>query len=311
MPSPLFPIFIAGHRGMVGSAVVRALEARGRENPLLRSRADLDLMDAAAVDAFFAAERPASVVLCAARVGGIHANRTFPADFMRENIGISFNVINAALRHRVPRLLNLGSSCIYPREAPQPLREETLLTGPLEQTNEAYALAKIAALKFCQYIRQQHGLLYHSAMPTNLYGPGDNYHPEHSHVIPGLLRRFHEAKVSGADSVRIWGTGSARREFLHADDLAEALLVLLEAENPPDIVNVGAGKDIPILELAHLIAETVGFQGQIETDPTMPDGTPRKLMDISRITALGWRPRHSLREGLRHAYQNAIETGSI
>ncbi|MCC5847861.1 MAG: GDP-L-fucose synthase [Verrucomicrobia bacterium] len=304
---PLPPIFVAGHRGMVGSAVVRALRARGHERILTRTRGELDLLDAAAVNDFFARERPKTVILCAAKVGGIHANRSFPADFMRENLGIALNVIEAARAHGVTRLLNLGSSCIYPRDAAQPLREEALLTGPLETTNEAYALAKIAALKLCAYIRQQYGLLFHSAMPTNLYGPGDNYHPENSHVIPGLLRRLHEAKVSGADSVTIWGTGTPRREFLHADDLAEALLYLLEAEDPPDVVNIGAGKDIPIRELADLIAETVGFQGQIHTDPSMPDGTPRKCLDISKITALGWRPRIPLKAGLEKTYADFRE----
>lgn len=302
MLSPDTRIFIAGHRGMVGSAVVRALRARGFENLLTRTRQELDLMDSAAVDAFFASERPQAVVHCAARVGGIHANRTYPAEFMRENIGVSFNVIDAAHRHGTERLLYLGSSCIYPREAPQPLREEYLLTAPLESTNEAYALAKITALKYCQYLRQQHGRLFHSAMPTNLYGPGDNYHPENSHVIPGMLRRFHEAKEHGSDSVTIWGTGTVRREFLHVDDLANGLLTLLQTGNPPDIVNIGSGEDLTIRALAEIIAGVIGFKGEILQNPDMPDGTPRKCLDISRMNALGWTPTLSLEEGLRQTY---------
>ncbi len=304
------PIFVAGHRGMVGRAVVRALQARGYGNILTRSRESLDLLDAGAANDFFARHQPKTVILCAARVGGIHANRSFPTEFMRDNLLIALNVIEAARKHGVTRLLNLGSSCIYPRDAPQPLREDALLTGPLEPTNEAYALAKIAALKLCTYVRRQYGLCYHSAMPTNLYGTGDNYHPEHSHVIPGLLRRFHEAKVSGADSVTIWGTGTPRREFLHADDLAAALLHLLETESPPDVVNIGTGKDIPIRELATLIAETVGFQGRILTNPHMPDGTPRKCLDTGKITALGWSPRIPLKIGLKKTYADfLLESG--
>jgi GDP-L-fucose synthase len=302
MLTPDTRIFVAGHRGMVGSAVCRALTAKGCKNLLTRSRQELDLMDPAAVNAFFAAEKPEVVIHCAARVGGIHANRTYPAEFMRENIGVSFNVIDAAHRHDTGRLLYLGSSCIYPREAPQPLREDYLLTSPLEPTNEAYALAKITSLKYCQYLRNQYGRLYHSAMPTNLYGPGDNYHPENSHVIPGMLRRFHEAKVSGAESVTIWGTGTVRREFLHVDDLAAGLLALLEVEDPPDIVNIGSGEDLTIRALAELVAEVAGFKGEILQNPDMPDGTPRKCLDISRIRALGWSPAIPLKEGLRKTY---------
>lgn len=308
MLTPDTRIFIAGHRGMVGSAVLRALAARGFTRLLTRTRQQLDLMDPAAVNAFFAAEKPEVVVHCAARVGGIHANRTYPAEFMRENIGVSFNVIDAAHRHHTRRLLYLGSSCIYPREAPQPLREESLLTSPLEPTNEAYALAKITALKYCQYLRTQHGRLYHSAMPTNLYGPGDNYHPENSHVIPGLLRRFHEAKISRADSVIMWGTGTVRREFLHVDDLAAGILTLLQAENPPDIVNIGSGTDLTIRELAELIARVTGFPGTIVQNPDMPDGTPRKCLDISRIRALGWSPTLPLEDGLRQTYRDFLAT---
>ncbi len=306
MLAPDTRIFVAGHRGMVGSAVCRALAARGCRNLLTRTRQELDLMDSAAVNDFFAAEKPEVVIHCAARVGGIHANRTYPAEFMRENIGVSFSVIDAAHRHGTRRLLYLGSSCIYPREAPQPLKEESLLTSTLEPTNEAYALAKITALKYCQYLRNQYGLLFHSAMPTNLYGPGDNYHPENSHVIPGMLRRFHEAKLSGAESVTIWGTGTVRREFLHVDDLAAGLLALVETENPPDIVNIGSGEDLTIRALAERIAEVVGFKGQILQNPDMPDGTPRKCLDISRIRALGWAPTLPLKEGLRQTYADFI-----
>ena len=299
-------IFVAGHRGMVGSAVCRALRARGCQQLLTRTRHELDLMDPAAVDAFFTAEKPEVVIHCAARVGGIHANRTWPAEFMRENIGVSFSVIDAAHKHGTGRLLFLGSSCIYPREAPQPLREEYLLTSPLETTNEAYALAKITALKYCQYLRHQYGVLFHSAMPTNLYGPGDNYHPENSHVIPGMLRRFHEAKCSGAETVTIWGTGTVRREFLHVDDLASGILTLLEAADPPDIVNIGSGEDLTIRALAECIANVVEFKGKILQNPDMPDGTPRKCLDISRIQALGWSPTLSLKEGLRRTYADFI-----
>ena len=304
--APGTPIFVAGHRGMVGSAVVRALRAAGAAAPLTASRSELDLLDARAVDAFFAEHRPGVVIHCAAKVGGIHANRSFPADFMRENLGVALNVMESAHRHGTHRLLFLGSSCIYPRNAPQPIHEDALLTAPLESTNEAYALAKIAGLKFCAFLRRQYGLLFHSAMPTNLYGPGDNYHPEHSHVIPGLLRRFHEAKISGARTVTIWGTGTARREFLHVDDLAAGLLCLLGVADPPDWVNIGSGVDLPILDLARMIAETVGFSGEILTDPAMPDGTPRKCLDISRMRGFGWRPRISLREGLAATYQDFL-----
>ncbi|MCC5842874.1 MAG: GDP-L-fucose synthase [Verrucomicrobia bacterium] len=306
MLTPETRIFVAGHRGMVGSAVCRALAARGCRNLITRTRRELDLMDPSAVDAFFAAEKPEVVIHCAARVGGIHANRTYPVEFMRENIGVSFSVIDAAHKHGTQRLLYLGSSCIYPREAPQPLREASLLTSPLEPTNEAYALAKITALKYCQYLRNQYGVLFHSAMPTNLYGPGDNYHPENSHVIPGLLRRFHEAKTAGAETVILWGTGTVRREFLHVDDLAAGILALIGAENPPDIVNIGSGKDLTIRALADIVADVVGFKGEILQNPEMPDGTPRKCLDISRIRSLGWTPTISLEEGLRQTYADFV-----
>jgi len=304
-------LFVCGHRGMVGSAVVRVAEASGKYTLLLRTRHELNLQDPAAVHDLFEREKPDAVIHCAARVGGIVANSTFPADFMAENIGVSFSVIDAARRHGTPRLLYLGSSCIYPRLAPQPINESALLGSPLETTNEAYAIAKIASLKYCQYIRQQEGLLYHSAMPTNLYGPHDHYHPTYSHVIPGLLRKFHNAIRAGADSVTVWGSGKVRREFLHVDDLARALLLLLEVDNPPDIVNVGSGTDVTIRELAELIADVTGFKGEIRFDTAMPDGTPRKCLDISKITSLGWNPTIDLPSGLRATYLEAAAAGLL
>ena len=304
-------LFVCGHRGMVGAAVVRAAEASGKYTLLLRSRQELDLQNPDAVNAFFDQERPDAVIHCAARVGGIVANSTFPADFMSENINVSFSVIDAARRHRTSRLLYLGSSCIYPRHAPQPIPETALLGSPLESTNEAYAIAKIAALKYCQYLRQQEGLLFHSAMPTNLYGPKDHYHPTYSHVIPGLLRKFHQAIKTGADTVTVWGTGNVKREFLHVDDLARALLILAETENPPDIVNIGTGTDVTIRELAETIARVTGFHGTINFDTSMPDGTPRKCLDVSRITSLGWCPTTNLESGLRETYQEAAATGLL
>lgn len=284
---------------MVGAAVVRALRTRGPANIVVRTRAELDLTDQAAATAFFRDQQPAAVVFAAARVGGIHANHAFPAPFIRDNLAMAVNAIHAAFESGVRRFLFLGSTCIYPRLAPQPLREDCLLTGPLEPTNEAYALAKIAGLKMCQFYRRQHGVLFHSAMPTNLYGPGDNYHPEHSHVLPALIRRFHEAREAGAESVTIWGTGTPRREFLHVDDLAQALVHLLALDDPPDWVNVGTGTDVTILELARMIAAAVGYEGRIETDPSKPDGTPVKRTDISLIRSTGWEPRIPLAEGLR------------
>ncbi len=299
-------VFVAGHRGMVGSALVRRLRARGDCELLLRDRAQLDLRDAAAVDRFFAAERPEVVLMAAARVGGIEANRTFPVEFLEENLALALNVIRSAFRHDTARLLFLGSSCIYPREAPQPIPETALLTGPLEPTNEAYALAKIAGLKLCQYYRRQHGRLFHSVMPTNLYGPGDYYHPERAHVIPALLRRFHEARAAGRPRVVLWGTGTPRREFLHVDDLADACLHLLELPDPPDWINVGTGTDLTIRELAELIRDITGYTGEMVFDASRPDGTPRKLLDISRLRATGWAPRIPLREGLTATYQDFL-----
>jgi len=264
-------------------------------------------MDAAAVRAFYEREKPDTVIVAAARVGGIHANSSYPAEFLHENLAIAHNTIHEAWRAGVKRLLFLGSSCIYPREAPQPMTEECLLTSQLEPTNEAYAIAKIAGLKLCQFYRRQYGVLFHSAMPTNLYGPGDNYHPENSHVLPALIRRFHEAVRDLAPKVTLWGTGAARREFLHADDLADALLVILAMENPPDWINVGYGSDVTIRELAELIARITGFRGEIAWDPGKPDGTPRKLMDSFKLHATGWQPKYGLENGIRSAYADFLK----
>ncbi|MCB1077288.1 MAG: GDP-L-fucose synthase [Verrucomicrobiae bacterium] len=301
-------LFVAGHRGMVGAALLRAIEKHGfAKATLTATRADLDLTRQADVEAFLHRERPDTVIVAAARVGGIHANAAYPADFAYDNLAIALNLVHAAHLTGVGRLLFLGSSCIYPKFAPQPIAEEALLTGALEPTNEAYAIAKIAGLKLCEYHRRQHGRLFHAVMPCNLYGPGDNYHPENSHVIPGLIRRFHEAKAARAPEVAIWGTGTPRREFLHVDDLAEACLHLLQLDDPPDLANAGSGEDLPILELAALIAEIVGYEGEIRADPARPDGTPRKLMDSSRLFATGWRPAISLRDGLAGAYHDFLE----
>ena len=301
-------LFIAGHRGMVGSALCRA--ARGDYELLTAGRGELDLTDQASTFQWLAEQKPDSVIVAAAKVGGIHANATYPGDFIYQNLAIATNLVEGARRSGVERLLFLGSSCIYPREAPQPMPESCLLTSELEPTNEPYAVAKIAALELCRFYRAQFGLTYHSAMPTNLYGSGDNYHAENSHVIPALIRRFHEAKESRSDSVEIWGTGSPLREFLHVDDLAAACLLLLKTDEPPDWINVGTGKEISILDLAKLIAGVVGFEGSISTDPTKPDGTPRKLLDISKITNLGWRPCVPLEEGLANAYRDFLNSSA-
>lgn len=301
-------LFIAGHRGMVGSALCRA--ARGDYELLTAGRSELDLTDQASTFQWLAEQKPDSVIVAAAKVGGIHANATYPGDFIYQNLAIATNLVEGARRSGVERLLFLGSSCIYPREAPQPMPESCLLTSGLEPTNEPYAVAKIAALELCRFYRAQFGLTYHSAMPTNLYGSGDNYHAENSHVIPALIRRFHEAKESRSDSVEIWGTGSPLREFLHVDDLAAACLLLLKTDEPPDWINVGTGKEISILDLAKLIAGVVGFEGSISTDPIKPDGTPRKLLDISKITNLGWRPCVPLQEGLANAYRDFLNSSA-
>ncbi len=295
-------IWIAGHRGLVGGAILRRLQAEGAANLLLRTHAELDLIDQQAVDAFCAQERPEYVFLAAAKVGGIHANNTYPAEFIRDNLAIQANVIHSAWKHGALKLCFLGSSCIYPKLAPQPLREDSLLTGPLEPTNEWYAIAKIAGIKMCQAYRRQYGFDSISLMPTNLYGIGDNFDAQNSHVLPALIRKFHEAKHRGDATVTIWGTGTPLREFLHADDLADAAVFLMRNYSEEQFINVGTGSDLSIRELAQLVAEVVGFAGTINTDPSKPDGTPRKLMDVSRLHALGWRHRIELREGIAATY---------
>jgi GDP-L-fucose synthase len=297
------PIFVAGHRGLVGSAVVRRLERGGFNNLLLRTSAELDLRDQHAVDSFLQQARPRYVFLAAARVGGIQANASYPADFIRDNLQIQTNVIHAAWRHGVNKLLFLGSSCIYPRLAEQPMKEECLLTGPLEPTNEWYAIAKIAGIKMCQAYRRQHGFNAISAMPTNLYGPGDNFSLEASHVVPALLRKAHEARSAGQSKLVVWGSGAPRRELLHVDDLADALLFLMRHYEGESLINVGCGTDQSIRELAQLIAQVVGFEGSIEFDTSRPDGAPRKLLEVSRLAQLGWSPAIGLRPGLEQTYQ--------
>lgn len=299
-------LFIAGHRGMVGQAIRRRWAEMGRPEPLLADRRTLDLTNQASVDEFFRTEQPDAVVFAAAKVGGIHANDTYPAEFAYDNVMMAANAIHAAYRHGCQRFLFLGSTCIYPRMATQPIDEDSLLTSPLEQTNEAYALAKIMGLKLCEYYRRQYGVLFHSAMPTNLYGPGDNYHPENSHVIPGMIRRFHEAKLAGADTVTVWGSGTPRREFLHVDDLAAGLVHLLDLADPPNWVNVGTGVDLTIAELAFKIAGVVGFTGAIVQDVTKPDGTPVKCTNTRRIASTGWAPTISLDVGLKSTYEDFL-----
>jgi len=295
-------IYVAGHRGLVGSALVRRLRQADYSRLLVRAHAELDLTDPAAVDAFFAAERPDYVFLAAAKVGGIHANASYPAEFIRDNLMIQTNVIHAAWSHGVKKLLFLGSSCIYPRLAPQPIREDSLLTGPLESTNEWYAIAKIAGIKTCQAYHYQYGFNAISLMPTNLYGPGDNFDLANSHVLPALIRKFHEAKIAGKLSVTVWGSGTPRREFLHVDDLADAALFLMRNYDEVDIVNVGVGKDVTIRELAELVREVVGYSGAIFFDSSQPDGTPRKLLNVSRLHALGWQARIPLCAGIAATY---------
>lgn len=315
-------MYVAGHRGLVGSAIVRRLKAGGYTNLLLRTHAELDLTDERATRAFFEAERPEYVFLAAAKVGGIVANNTYPAEFIRDNLAIQTNVIHAAYLTGVKRLLFLGSSCIYPKMAPQPLKEEYLLTGPLEPTNRPYALAKIAGIEMCWSYNRQYGTQYLAAMPTNLYGPGDNYHPENSHVIPALIRKFHEAKARGDRTVTVWGTGTPRREFLYSDDMADACVFLMELGDArftmllgssdhaerfePPLVNVGVGEDVSISELANMLRNVTGFSGDIGFDRSRPDGTPRKLLDVTRLRDAGWAPKTALRDGLRRSYQDFI-----
>lgn len=296
-------ILVAGHRGMVGSAISRALQQAGYSNLILAGKNALDLRNQLEVNEFFRREKPDIVFLAAARVGGIYANNTYRAEFIYDNLMIEANVINAAHFYGVEKLLFLGSSCIYPKMAPQPLREDALLTGELEPTNEPYAIAKIAGIKMCDAYRHQYGCNFISVMPTNLYGPNDNYHPENSHVLPALIRRFHEAKRDGLSEVTIWGTGTPRREFLHVDDLADACLFLMDTFNEPGFVNIGTGTDLSIQELAQLVARIIGFEGQITNDLSKPDGTPRKLLDVGKLSAMGWQARIGLEAGIRAVYE--------
>ncbi|CAA2998797.1 GDP-L-fucose synthase 2 [Olea europaea subsp. europaea] len=309
-PTPIdrfAPIFVAGHRGLVGFAVVRKLQSLGYANILLRTHSELDLTIQSAVDDFFGAHKPYYVILAAAKVGGIHANNTYPADFITINLQIQTNVITSAFKHNTKKLLFLGSSCIYPKFAPQPIPENSLLTGPLEPTNEWYAIAKISGIKMCQAFRLQHSFDAISAMPTNLYGPNDNFHPENSHVLPALLRRFHEAKVNNVAEVVVWGSGKPLREFLHVDDLADAVVFLMENYSWLEHVNVGSGKEVSIKELAELVKDVVDYKGEIVWDSSKPDGTPRKLMDSSKLAAIGWKAKVSLKEGLKDTYKWYLE----
>jgi GDP-L-fucose synthase len=319
--NPNDKIYIAGHRGLVGSALMRNLRAKGYQNFLTRTHTELDLTSQAAVDAFFAAEKPDYVFLAAARVGGIHANNTYPAEFIRDNLAIQTNIIHAAYKNNVRRLLFLGSSCIYPKLAPQPMKEEHLLTSELEPTNRPYALAKIAGIEMCWSYNRQYKTQYLAVMPTNLYGPGDNYHPENSHVIPALIRRFHEAKIANAPSVAVWGSGTPKREFLYSEDMADACVYLMNLPDEtfvpllgqdrndglPPLMNIGVGHDLSIRELAETVASVVGYQGTLEFDASKPDGTPRKLMDVGRLNSMGWRAPTAFKEGLTNAYLDFVE----
>jgi GDP-L-fucose synthase len=303
-------IYVAGHRGLVGSAITRALNREGYRNVITRSRQDLDLTERDSVDTFFETEQPDYVFVAAAKVGGIVANNTYPADFIRINLLIEVALIDAAYRYGVKKLLFLGSSCVYPKFAPQPMKEEHLLTGPLEPTNSAYAIAKIAGIEMCNAYNRQHGCSFLSVMPTNLYGPGDNFDLQTSHVLPALIRKFHEAKITNQSEVTLWGTGSPKREFLHVDDLAEACVFLMNRYHETELINIGVGKDLSIKELAEMIQRIVGYEGSIVFDETKPDGTPRKLLDVSKIHGLGWRARISLEEGIRSTYQWYLEHGA-
>lgn len=299
-------IYVAGHRGMVGSAIVRALENNGYHNIVTRTHKELDLTRQDAVEAFFAEEKPDYVFLAAAKVGGIVANNEAPADFMYENMILEMNVIHSAFKNNVKKLMFLGSSCIYPRMCPQPIKEDYLLTGALEQTNEAYALSKISGLKYCEYLNRQYHTDYISVMPTNLYGPNDNYHPTHSHVLPALIRRFHEAKVDNLPYVTCWGTGKPLREFLYVDDLADACVFLMNNYSGNETVNLGTGKELTIKELTELVAKVIGYTGEIRWDSSKPDGTPRKLLDVSKLESLGWHYKTELEEGIRLSYQDFL-----
>ncbi len=303
-------IFLAGHRGLVGTAVEKRLRLRGYDNLLLQSHRELDLTRQSAVETFFDKERPACVIIAAAKVGGIYANETYPADFIYDNLMIATNVIHAAYRYGVKKLINLGSSCIYPKLAPQPLKEEYLLSGPLESTNEAYAVAKIAAIKLCHYYNKQYGTRFISLMPTNLYGPNDNYHPKNSHVIPALIGKIHEAKINRRDTVELWGDGSPLREFLYSDDLGDAIVFVMENANAFEsfeLINVGTGEEISIKNLARLIADEISYPGEIVWNSEMPNGTPRKILDSSRIISLGWAPATGLRHGIKAAYRDFLK----
>jgi GDP-L-fucose synthase len=300
-------IYVAGHRGLVGSAIVRRLRAEGYENLILRTSKELDLRDQRAVGRFFETERPDYVIHAAAKVGGILANDRYPAEFIYDNLMMEANIIHASYTSGVQKLLALGSTCIYPKMAPQPLKEEYLLSGPLEPTNEWYAVAKIAGIKLCQAYQRQYGCRFIAAMPTNLYGPGDNFDLEKSHVLPALIRKFHDARLNGNSAVTLWGTGSALREFLHVDDLADACLFLMEHYEDPDIINIGVGEDLSIAELAGIVRDVVGFTGEIEYDSSKPDGTPRKLVDTTKINSLGWHASTGLREGITHTYKWFLE----